>query len=165
MFERYVIAVEAVRATPVLSTFHHIVRIELIGEIRDTDSQPKTRICRLGLGIKILLIEVINIRQTIGIGAESVHEVLARLVEIATTFYAGGNHQAIRPVAVTQIGTVIRRILHGPQTLFAILILRFGTEVIMEILLQSIATGGIDILLGIGDHFLQIILVDLRHSM
>ena len=149
-----------------MRTAHDEVRVELIRETGYTYRQPQTGIGVVGRSIEILVVERVDEGQTFGVGTESVNEVLTRLVEITTAVrhpFDTRYHQTVRPVAVTQVRTVVGRVLHRPKALLAVLILRFRTEVIMEIILQTIPSGGIDTFLGILEYFCQIVTVDLRH--
>ena len=168
VLEGHIVTVQTVGAAPVVRASHDILRIEHIGEPCYTYSQPQARIGIVGGCVKVLLVEIGDIRQSVGIGAESVHDVLAGLVEVATavghTFYTR-HHQSVRPVAVTQVSAVVGGVLHSPYTLLAVLVLRFGTEIVVEILLQSVSSRLIDSLVGVCKHFLQVVTVDLGHSV
>ena len=166
MFERHIIAVQTVGTTPSAGSGHHVFGVEHIRQPRNTYRQEET-----GIGILVRLVIVfcvigIQIRQSGIVGTERIDEVMARLVEIATAVrharYIRYN-QAIRPVEVAVLGTIVHGILHSPDTLNTVLILRFGTEVVVEIRLQSVSAFRIDSGIGIFDYLLQILLVDLGH--
>ena len=91
---------------------------------------------------------------TVGIGTIGVHKILTGLVEVTTSI---GNTRDIRhdktvaPVQVTILGTVVDRILHGPDALHTILVLCLRTEVVVEVSLEIEATCAIDVRIAILD--------------
>lgn len=99
---------------------------------------------------------------------EGIHKVLAGLVEVATTIgytrYVRHN-QSVRPVEITVLGAVVHRILHCPDALYAVLVLRFWTEIVVKIRLQIKSSGSIDRRIGELDYFLQVLGIDLRYGM
>ena len=103
---------------------------------------------------------------TIGIGTEGINQVLAWLVEVATTIGNTRdvwNNQTIAPVQVTILGTIVHGVLHCPDALLAILILWLRAEVVMEVTFQAETTSSVDRRVAIFDNLVEIILVDACH--
>ena len=100
---------------------------------------------------------------TVGIGTIGVHKILTGLVEVTTSI---GNTRDIRhdktvaPVQVTILGTVVDRILHGPDALHTILVLCLRTEVVVEVGLEVEATCAVDVRIAVLDDLQQVFSVD-----
>ena len=100
------------------------------------------------------------------VGTESVHQILARLIEVTSSVGDTRNvrdNQAIRPVTVSIGRTVIHGILHCPQRLRTVFVLTLRTEIIMEVRFQSITSCRHNALFRIQNYFLQIVCIDTRH--
>ena len=74
-----------------------------------------------------------------------------------------GYYQTVREIQVTPSGTVVLRVLDGPDALLTILILFLRTEVVVHVTLQAIAGSGIDRRIRIVNDLLQVSLVDAGH--
>ena len=81
-------------------------------------------------------------------------EITTRVVYLWNTWY----NQTVREVQVTIHGTIILRVLDGPNTLLAILVLFLRTEVIEQVGLQTVAIVNGEI--GIFHDLLQVGIVD-----
>ena len=95
--------------------------------------------------------------KTIAVGAIGIHEVDGWLVEVATrvvNLRNTGHDQTIGEVEVAINGTVVAGILDGPNALLAVLVLLFGTEVVVQVGFKSIAV--VERCSSVFNHLLQV---------
>ena len=168
VLQRHVVAIQAARAAPVgRLVVHHEVGVEHIGQSGHAHGEEQARVGIVGQ-FEVLVVEGIEQRQSVGIGAIGIDQVLRGFVEVAAAVghvADVGHNQTIRPVEVAIGGTVVHAVLYGPERLYAVLILRFGAEVVVQVFLQVVAGRGVDSRLGVGDDLLQVVLVDRGHSV
>ena len=74
-----------------------------------------------------------------------------------------GHNQTVREVQVAPGGAVVLGVLDGPDALLAVLVGFLGTEVVVEVALQTVAGSGIDGGIGVLHHLLQVFGADARH--
>ena len=72
-----------------------------------------------------------------------------------------GNDEAVGEVEVTPCGTIVLRVLDGPDALLAVLVLFLRTEVVVKVVLQPVVA--IQLGVGIFNHLLQVFLIDAGH--
>ena len=99
---------------------------------------------------------------------EGIYQILARLVEIASSVRHVRDirdYESVRPIAVSVRSAVIHGILHGPDGFRPVFVLRFRSEIVMEIGFQIHAAGRHDGLFRINDDLSQVILADFRHPV
>ena len=162
LFERNIISIKSLAAAPVIILLDDVTFVVLIRKARHTHRMEQTGIDIVCSHFVILIVVGTEQGLSLRIGFESIHQILARLVEVAAAQYlrSGQSHS---PIQVTVVSTVVDRILNGPYRLCTVFILRQEVHAIVRF--QSVTAFSHDQGIGVFHDQFQVFFVDSGKSI